>query len=115
VKSAFKYLTHTSTDEYKKRIMPSIDFWEEEFKKVRGNEELDEYRRWACLNNIALSYFWMDDFVNARNTIDRMDRIRVKNGDTRRLLNLLEETVYRIEKANLSGQHFFNKKLLRGV
>ncbi|HMP32530.1 MAG TPA: hypothetical protein PKD85_23180, partial [Saprospiraceae bacterium] len=66
VKLAFRTMTSFSTTEYAKRISPAIEFWDNMYKTVRGNDEKTDYIRWACLHNIVQAYYWMDDFDMAR-------------------------------------------------
>jgi hypothetical protein len=115
VKTAFKSLTSYSTTAFIDKITPSITFWEVELSKIRSDDELSYYKKWACLNNLALCYYWMDEFEKAGAYVDLMNQLLVNQNDTKRLENLMEETKYRLERAKLKGQHFALKSQKRGA
>jgi hypothetical protein len=105
VKMAFRTMSSYSTAEYEKRIMPAIEFWENEFNSIRNSDEKSLYLKWACLQNIALAYFWMDQFDKARDYTFKMNEIPINTSQTKRFLNMIEDTILRLERVGVTKQH----------
>jgi hypothetical protein len=105
VKLAFRTMTSFSTAEFQKRITPAIEFWENQYNTIRGNDEKADYLKWACLQNIVLAYYWMDDFDKARDYAFKMTEVPVNSSHSKRLLTMIEDTVLRLNRAGVSTQH----------
>lgn len=106
VQTAFKTMSTYSVAEYKSRIMSSIDFWLEMADKYRGSDEKVMNVKFACLYNVALAYFWMDDFENAIKYSEMIGSglYNLKDGD--RLLDRTIELRRKLREIGLDGQHF---------
>ena len=113
VKMAFRTMTSFSTTEFEKRITPAIEFWENQYSSIRGNDENAEYLKWACLHNIVLAYYWMDDFERARDYAFRMSEVPINSSQSKRLINMIEDTTMKLQRAGVKSQHIdlrrFNK------
>lgn len=110
VSEAFRTMTSFSTLEYEKRIMPCIEFWLDEYDLVKGSDEKSEYMRHACLYNIALAYYWMDDFQNAKLYANKGLGLNVGDGTMKSFLQRIDETQYRLRNVGLTRQHFDGSK-----
>lgn len=115
VKLAFRTMTSFSTTEFQKRISPAIEFWDNQYKTIRGNDEKADYLRWACLHNIVMTYYWMDDFDKARDYAFKMSEVPINSNQSNRLLNMIEETVLRLNRAGIKAQHIDLRRTNRFV
>ena len=107
VETAFRTMSTFSTAEYQKRIMPAIEFWEEQYPKYRSSDEKEQFLRYACLYNIAMSYYWMDDFMKAKEYASRMMEEGVNAKEAKRIFDMIENTEENVNRLGFTKQHIY--------
>lgn len=107
VETAFKTMSTFSTAEYEKRIMPAIEFWEEQYPKYRSTDEKEQFLRYACLYNITQAYYWMDDYMKAKDFALKMMDEGVNAKEAKRLFDMIENTEETVNRLGYTKQHLY--------
>lgn len=104
--SAFGAMTAQSTAKYQELILPCIEGWLALAEKFDYNDEKERNMKFACIFNVALAYYWMDDFESARRYAGEIGSGMYNLRDGDRLLEDISNLEYRLNRLGVSGQHF---------
>lgn len=104
VESAFNQLKTSNTEKYRKKIQPAIEFWINKLPEY--NESDESFIRYACLFNISMAYYWMDDFDRAKNYAALLIAEETNDVEANRVYDLIERTEKQALKLGLPGTHF---------
>lgn len=108
VRSAFgKMKADQPLDEVKKNVLPAIEIW----NKLKDGYTIDSKKgkrgRFACLHNIAATYFWLEEFDEAKKYINEADQLNILNEVRLENLNyLIEEAKKSMRKNRVTTRHF---------
>ena len=106
VETAFKTMTSYNTEEYEERIMPAIEFWQGQYPKYRSTDEKEQFIKYACLYNITMAYYWMDDFNRAKENALKMMQESVNNKEAKKIYDMIVNMEQRCKVMGVPGQHF---------
>ena len=106
VKDAFDSLDYYSVEKFKKTIKPAMDFWLENEAKYNGADKNEKKLKYACQLDLAHSYYWMDDFENAKKWAQKVAEGDYKSKDGKKLIKKIDKTLEKISKIHRNAQHF---------
>lgn len=86
-------------------LKPAIDFWMNYDKYPVDDKNLKKVR-YACLYNLTIVYFWMDDLENAEKYAKQCIEIDYKDGGVKRHLERIEQLKKSFELNGVTSRHF---------
>lgn len=94
-----------SLDPVKKAIAPALTFYQDQEKVYpERDKELSKIKH-ICLYNLALAYFWVEEFDKATQFAQATLRLDEKDRDTKRLLEEIEEVKASLTRADKPSRH----------
>ncbi len=94
-----------SLDAVRSAVEPALTFYQNQ-EKVYPSTDKDLLKlKHICLYNLALAYFWLEDFDQATEFANATLSLDDKDRDTKRLLEEIDEVKISIERANKKSRH----------
>lgn len=94
-----------SLDAVRTTIEPSLAFYKAQEKVYpAGDEDLAKIKH-ICLYNLALAYFWLEDFDQARQYTQALLKMDEKDRDAKRLMEDIDYVKLSLERANKLSRH----------
>lgn len=106
IQSAFKKMdADKPLDQVGASVKPALDFYLQEAEALQSNSRDDKRLRHICLYNLALAYFWLEDFTQAEEYALKLQADDSKDKDARRLLEEIAQVRASLEKAGRKSRH----------
>lgn len=106
VKKAFKLMeAEKSLNDVAGQVQHAIDFYKTADATCRSGNKDDLKLKHIGLYNLALIYFWLEDFENARLYAESIYKFDAKDKDAKRLLEQIDYVQSSLSRANLTSRH----------
>ncbi len=106
IKNGFKLMSaDKALDEVKIKIKPALAFYSEAEKKYKTGSKDGDRLKHICHYNLALAYYWMENFEQATFHAQAIQKWDSKDKDAKRLLEDIEYVQSSLSKADRSSRH----------
>ncbi len=106
IKQAFKLMdANKSLEEVRKTVQPAIDFYKDADSKCGTADKEDLKLKHIGLYNLALIYFWLEDFEMARQYAEEIYKLDTKDKEAKKLLEQIDYVASSILRAQRSSRH----------
>jgi hypothetical protein len=101
LKTGFEAMSpEKSLDSVKMLIKPSIDFFEKNKDKYKTDEKSGKKLRYACIYNLALINYWMEDFEASEKYANQLITDDYEPKDGKKMLKNIEEIKADLQKSD---------------
>jgi hypothetical protein len=87
-------------------IQPSIDFFEKNKDKYKGDDKPIKKLHYACVYNLALIHYWLEDFEKAGVYANQLITDDYEPKDGKKMLKNIEELKEELKKSDKKSCHF---------
>lgn len=106
LKTAFeKMKADEPVDVLKPEVKPAVDFWLSEKDKYPASDKKLSKIRHICLNNLALTFYYLDELDEAKKYATECLEIKFRDGRTKRLIKEIERTRELFVTNNMTTRH----------
>jgi tetratricopeptide (TPR) repeat protein len=94
-----------SLDPVKVAVEPALTFYKTQEKVYPAHDDDLSKIKHICLYNLALAYFWLEDFDQATKYTQALLKMDEKDRDAKRLLEDIDYVKLSLERAKKSSRH----------
>ena len=94
-----------SLNPVRKAVEPALAFYQNQAPRYSANDKDALKLKHICLYNLALAYFWLEDFDAAKKFAEEMIALDDRDRDARRLLEDIQEVRESISRAQRVSRH----------
>lgn len=106
IKTAFTMMSaDKSLDPVKEKVKSALTFYKTNGQKCKPGDKNGERLKHICYYNVALAYFWLEDFEQAAANAEEIQKFEPKDKDARRLLDDIVYVKDSLQRNGRSSRH----------
>jgi tetratricopeptide (TPR) repeat protein len=94
-----------SLDAVRKAVEPALAFYRSQEKMYSSTDKDSAKLKHICLYNLALAYFWLEDFDKATEFTQAILNLDDRDRDAKRLLDEIDEVQESLRRAKKMSRH----------